>query len=182
MAVARACAACATTASRRSSRAAPRSPRSRASSAALSWILCHSVERLRDPHHFSPGSPYRRPAPTIGVSGLMAGRSPVDGRSMDIDFADLLMEVVSRRASDLHLSRRRAPDGPRARAPDAARGLSQALLRPTRARSSTRSSPATSASAWRPTGSSTSPTRSPATPASASTPTSSAARSAPPSA
>ena len=26
------------------------------------------------------------------------------GRTMDIDFADLLMEVVSRRASDLHLA------------------------------------------------------------------------------
>jgi len=34
----------------------------------------------------------------------MATRRFVDGRGMDIDFADLLMEVVSRRASDLHLS------------------------------------------------------------------------------
>jgi twitching motility protein PilT len=34
----------------------------------------------------------------------MAARRSVDGRVMDIDFADLLMEVVSRRASDLHLS------------------------------------------------------------------------------
>ncbi len=34
---------------------------------------------------------------------MAVGRS-VDGRDMDIDFADLLMEVVSRRASDLHLS------------------------------------------------------------------------------
>ena len=29
------------------------------------------------------------------------------GGPMDIDFADLLMEVVNRRASDLHLSRAR---------------------------------------------------------------------------
>ena len=35
---------------------------------------------------------------------LMAARRSVDVRGMDIDFADLLMEVVSRRASDLHLS------------------------------------------------------------------------------
>src|ERR1700740_1891388 len=34
----------------------------------------------------------------------MASREIADGAGMDIDFADLLMEVVSRRASDLHLS------------------------------------------------------------------------------
>ena len=109
------------------------------------------------------------------------GRTGVDGRAMDIDFADLLMEVVSRRASDLHLT---AGAHPTVRVRGRLTPLEEypVLSPPTRARSSTRSSPATSASAWRPTGSSTSPTRSPATPASASTPTSSAARSAPPSA
>src|ERR1700751_2576124 len=36
--------------------------------------------------------------------GALGVPRPVDGGRMDIDFADLLMEVVNRRASDLHLS------------------------------------------------------------------------------
>ena len=39
----------------------------------------------------------------------MAGPAFVDGASMDIDFADILMEVVNRRASDLHLSAKSSP-------------------------------------------------------------------------
>ena len=45
---------------------------------------------------------------------------------MDIDFADLLMEVVARRASDLHLSAGAQPTRARARAADAAGGVPEA--------------------------------------------------------
>ena len=110
------------------------------------------------------------------------GRVRVDGPTMDIDFADLLMEVVNRRASDLHLSSGAHPTVRVRGRLHAARGLPEAVLRrhardrlldPHR-----RPAPAPGDR----TGSSTSPTRSPATPASVSTPTTSAARSAPPSA
>ena len=92
---------------------------------------------------------------------------------MNIDFADLLMDVIERRASDLHITAG-APPTIRVRGRLTQLEDYPRLTPRTRARSSTRSSPTTSASAWRRTGSSTSPTRSPARRASASTPTSSA--------
>ena len=69
---------------------------------------------------------------------------------MAIDFADLLMEVVTPQGIRPAPHRRRTPDGPRARQPGTARGLPELSPR-TPASSSTRSSPATSASVWRPT-------------------------------
>src|SRR5262249_40450573 len=51
--------------------------------------------------------PFIKGAPTFVQSrsaDAMAGAYRSMGQTMDIDFADLLMEVVHRRASDLHLS------------------------------------------------------------------------------
>ena len=93
---------------------------------------------------------------------------------MNFDFADVLLEVIGGRASDLHITAG-APPMIRVRGRLMPLEGYPVLTRDrTRARSSTRSSTTISASGSRPTGRSTSPTRSPATPASASTPTSSA--------
>ena len=98
---------------------------------------------------------------------------------MQLDFADVLLEVIDRRASDLHITAG-APPTVRVRGRLAPmEGYPGPDARTTRGRSSTRSCPRASARSSRTTGSSTSPTRSPAGLGSASTPTSSAPRSAP---
>ena len=68
---------------------------------------------------------------------------------MTIDFAEMLTEVVERGASDLHLTAGAPPTVRKTRPPARAAGLPQARSDDDRARSSTRSSPTTSASGWR---------------------------------
>src|SRR2546427_10712448 len=74
--------------SRRSSRAAPRSPSSPA---------CSAAAKPRPGARLEFSSSPQRAAANPACAGPM-------GAAMDIDFADLLMEVVARRASDLHIS------------------------------------------------------------------------------
>ena len=104
-----ACAACATTASRRSARAARRSPRSPASPPRASRTsVVPPVEGA---------GPTFDPASAGGCAFSRGGRfgpsvqAPTGhalcvrwAGEMNFDFADLLLEVVARRASDLHIT------------------------------------------------------------------------------
>ena len=106
----------------------------------------------------------RRMTPAAGIRGRRAqgqgDSAPIGATDMDFDFADVLLEVLERKASDLHITVG-VPPMVRVRGRLTPMEGTPSCRATTRVRSSTRSSPTTSASAWRRTGSSTSPTRSP---------------------
>ena len=174
----------------------PRADRSSARSAdeIAEVAMRDGMRRLRDDglekvRQGSPRSPRSRaspgPASRCRLTARSADREPPRQRHEHMRIRFRRAAARGRRPPGLRPPphRRGAPDDPRRAGGSTALEDYPVLdARRTRARSSTRSSPTTSASGWRPTGSSTSPTRSPVAPASASTPTSSAPRSAPPSA
>ena len=102
---ARACAACATT-------ACDKVKQGRTSIAEVARVIGNATAAP-----MRRGELEHRP----GASRCLGCRHGPMGDAMAIDFADLLMEVVKRRASDLHLTAGAPPDRPRARPPVAAR-------------------------------------------------------------
>ena len=79
------------------------------------------------PHFAHSAGRWPLAASEIRPRALKRDAPRADARAVTFDFADLLMDVVGRRASDLHLTAGAPPMVRVARPPDAARGLPQAL-------------------------------------------------------